>query len=174
MQSRREGSRRRGLELAAFSVSDDLAAAQLDRSVRAVLSSWQLRTLAETTVELVSLLVAAATPHPRRRADVRLRRNGGVVRGEVSGSHLFPPDVPAGGLESSVESGPESGVYGRLPAVLAARSLRWGCDSSADGCTVWFELPVPGRASVDAAAPATGTVSRASRGSPTPQGWQPS
>jgi anti-sigma regulatory factor (Ser/Thr protein kinase) len=107
-------------------------------AVRGRLAAWQLDSLGDIAVLLVSELVTNALRHATGPIGVRLVRPddlGGVLRVEVSDPL---PDLPR---ERAARPEDESG---RGLQLVASSARRWGTRPGDSGKTVWFELVVPG------------------------------
>jgi anti-sigma regulatory factor (Ser/Thr protein kinase) len=107
------------------------------QAVRGRLRDWDLDSLADLTVLLVSELVTNALRHATGPIGVRLVRPSGLdgaLLVEVSDPLPDPPRERAARPED--ESG--RGLH-----LVASSSRRWGTRPGTVGKTVWFELAVP-------------------------------
>lgn len=106
-------------------------------AVRGQLRTWELDSVGDTAVLLVSELVTNSLRHARGPIGLRLIRPTGladVLLVEVSDPLPDPP------RERPARPDDESG---RGLQLVASSSRRWGTRPAAAGKTVWFELAVP-------------------------------
>ncbi|MFF2651161.1 ATP-binding protein [Streptomyces sp. NPDC058045] len=107
-------------------------------AVRSQLSDWDLDSVGDTTVLLVSELVTNALRHASGPIGVRLVlpvvRPGNLVV-EVSDPLPDPPRARPATPEDE---------NGRGLQLVAHATRRWGTRRIPEGKTVWFELPLPG------------------------------
>ncbi|MFD9793544.1 SpoIIE family protein phosphatase [Streptomyces sp. NPDC059070] len=106
------------------------------RLVADQLGEWELAEVAETVELLISEVVTNAVRHAHSH-QVRLR----MVRAEtlrcevVDDDHTLPMLTHAGPLDES----------GRGLRVVSRLAREWGTSRTAEGKTVWFEVPLPRR-----------------------------
>jgi anti-sigma regulatory factor (Ser/Thr protein kinase) len=106
--------------------------------VRSQLRAWQLDSLGDIAVLLVSELVTNSLRHAAGPIGVRLVRPAGepdALLVEVSDSLPDPPRERAANVDDE---------SGRGLQLVARSSRRWGTRPGDTGKTVWFELVVPG------------------------------
>jgi anti-sigma regulatory factor (Ser/Thr protein kinase) len=104
--------------------------------VRSTLHEWNLNTVSDLAVLLVSELVANALRHGSGPVGVRVERTGkDALLVEVSDSR---PELPLTRDATPDDEG------GRGLQLVARASRRWGTRTGPDGKTVWFELGLPG------------------------------
>lgn len=104
--------------------------------VRSTLNEWNLNTVSDLAVLLVSELVTNALRHASGSVGVRVERiRNDALLVEVSDAR---PDVP---LERDATPDDEGGRGLRL---VARMSQRWGARTGPEGKTVWFELGLSG------------------------------
>ncbi|WP_175410946.1 SpoIIE family protein phosphatase [Streptomyces sp. TRM64462] len=111
------------------------AARRARRLTRARLADWGLHDLADTAELLVSEVVTNAVRHAGsgRPVELRLVRTDILLCEVTDGGHTLPTLRAAG-------PGDEGG---RGLRVVGALAREWGASRSADGTSVWFELPLP-------------------------------
>jgi anti-sigma regulatory factor (Ser/Thr protein kinase) len=105
--------------------------------VREQLRTWNLESLGDSAVLLVSELVTNSLRHATGPIEVRLVHPShlpGVLLVEVSDPLPDPP------RERAAHTDDESG---RGLTLVARTSRRWGTHCRGTGKTVWFELAVP-------------------------------
>lgn len=83
---------------------------------------------------LTSELVSNALLHARTQVDLLLVMAASALRVEVHDSSRRQPQLRA--------AAPPDATTGRGLLMVDALAERWGIDGTADGKTVWFELPV--------------------------------
>jgi anti-sigma regulatory factor (Ser/Thr protein kinase) len=104
--------------------------------VRSTLNEWELNTVGDVTVLLVSELVTNALRHASGPIGVRIRRNrNDALLVEVSDPL---PELPLARDARPDDEG------GRGLQLVARTSRRWGTRRGRTGKTVWFELALPG------------------------------
>ncbi|RII15900.1 hypothetical protein DSC45_16790 [Streptomyces sp. YIM 130001] len=107
-------------------------------AVRAQLAAWDLASLSDVTVLLVSELVTNSLRYASGPIGVRISRLPGPAAGllvEVSDPLPEPPRERAAGSEDE---------GGRGLQLVACSARRWGTRPGRTGKTVWFELAQPG------------------------------
>lgn len=87
----------------------------------------------ETAILLTSELISNAYLHARTEVDLRLVMAPECVRVEVHDGNSRHPVAAAT---------PADATSGRGLLLLQALAQSWGVDGTADGKTIWFELPI--------------------------------
>ncbi|OEU87666.1 SpoIIE family protein phosphatase [Streptomyces oceani] len=103
-------------------------------NVRDTLLDWQLESLVDETVLLVSELVTNSLRYAHGPVGVRMVRGSSLLV-EVSDPLPDPPRA---------RNATEDDEGGRGIQLVAREARRWGTRHGAMGKTVWFELPLPG------------------------------
>nr|BFD82906.1 hypothetical protein StreXyl84_23070 [Streptomyces sp. Xyl84] len=127
-------------DCAEWTFSAEPGAVRTARSaVRGQLRSWELDSVGDTAVLLVSELVTNSLRHAHGPIGLRLVRPAGLPRVLLVEVSDPLPDPPR---ERPARPDDESG---RGLQLVAASSRRWGTRPDESGKTVWFELAVPAR-----------------------------
>lgn len=127
-------------DCAEWTFSAEPGAVRTARSaVRGQLRSWELDSVGDTAVLLVSELVTNSLRHAHGPIGLRLVRPAGLPRVLLVEVSDPLPDPPR---ERPAHPDDESG---RGLQLVAASSRRWGTRPDETGKTVWFELAVPAR-----------------------------
>jgi hypothetical protein len=104
--------------------------------VAGALRDWgHAGTILEDAVLLVTEMATNAVVHARSPFSVVARAEGARVRLSVRDGSLVTPTLRSDG---------PTATSGRGLQLVAALSSRWGVETSADGKTVWAELPTTG------------------------------
>ncbi|WP_149180504.1 SpoIIE family protein phosphatase [Streptomyces sp. TRM49041] len=114
---------------------EPLAARRARAFARARLSEWGLGALADTVELLISEVVTNAVRHAGagQPIEVRLVRTDALLCEVADGGHTLPTLRAAGPDDEA----------GRGLRVVGALARAWGASRSADGTSVWFEVPLP-------------------------------
>lgn len=113
---------------------DPRSSAAARRFVEETLQRWDCGELLDTVNLLVSELVTNSVLHAESAADIAVLLKSDSVRIEVSDTGADLPEL----------HGPsEQATSGRGVALVEMLSSAWGVEPTAEGKTVWFEVPRP-------------------------------
>ena len=113
---------------------DPRSSAAARRFVEETLQRWDCEGLLDTVNLLVSELVTNSVLHAESDADIAVLLKPDAVRIEVSDTG---EDLPEVRVQSDVATS------GRGMALVEMLSSSWGVEPTAEGKTVWFEVPRP-------------------------------
>lgn len=111
--------------------ADPASAGFARRFVRARLTEWGARHLADTATLLVTELVTNAVLHARSESVLSLAYDDGVLRAEVA-------DLSLAGVQRRHYA--DDDATGRGLMIVEAMSTAWGAVATEEGKAVWFEL----------------------------------